>query len=234
MRLFKFIAFVIVLAGLNSPGVNHVWSWNDETSRFDENSSIVFESNLVQGIYDIPGKKTDDCYQFFDGQIEVWRCSENSNTSKWKSPNDWKILEVTIADLNRDGVNEIGLLVWRQFETWPIDKFLPSGGRIANFHDQYNQSCHFILIGWDGTKYRELWAGSALASPISQLKAADLDRDGFEELIAIEKEYDSSGGGNLTVWKWQGFGFSLVDRVEGNFSGYSFMENDGQMVIVTD
>ena len=234
MRLLKFVVFSIVMVGLISPGTIHIWNWNNEIRQFDENSSKVVYSQLKSGINNIPSVKPEDCYRVHNQKMEIWRCNDNSKNSIWESPVDWKISEVLTADLNKDGVDEIGLLVWRPFESWPIDKFLPNKGRIANFHDQDNQSCHFILIGWDGTKYRELWAGSALADPIFNLKTVDIDNDGFEELLALETEYDASSGGNLTVWGWQGFGFTLVDRLEGNFGNYSIVVNDGQWIVLTN
>ena len=234
MRLFKFVVLSIVLMGLISPGTIQFWHWNQENRQLDENSLAVNYSQFLPIISNIPNIESDDCYRYYHQRIEIWRCNDKLKTTIWESPDGWKITEVISADLNRDGIDEIGLLVWRPFESWPIDKFLPNKGRIANFHDQNSQSCHLILIGWDGTKYRELWAGSALADPISDLKTADIDNDGFEELIALEKKYDASSGSNLTVWEWQGFGFTLVERLEGIFSNYSIVSNDGQLIVLTN
>ena len=36
------------------------------------------------------------------------------------------------------------------------------------------------------------------------------------------------------LWEWQGFGFTLVDRLEGNFSNYSIIVNDGQLIVLTN
>ena len=143
-----------------------------------------------------------------------------------------KVKEVVRGDLDRDGKDEFGLLVWRPFKPWPIDKFLPNPGRIANFHNDQNFSCHFILIGWDGEKYREIWAGSALADPISHLQVADINQDGYDELVEIEGKYDSSTNGNLTIWKWQGFGFTLIDRIKGVFTNYSLFMFGQNVVLV--
>jgi hypothetical protein len=80
-------------------------------------------------------------------------------------------------------------------------------------------SCHVILIGWARDGYNELWAGSALIRPVEQLHTVDLDGDGWQELAALEGNYDSSqSGGDLTVWKWNGFGFTLADEVKHNFN----------------
>jgi hypothetical protein len=96
-------------------------------------------------------------------------------------------------------------------------------------------SAHLILVGWDGDEYRELWAGSALVNPISAIGAYDIDGDGYDELIALEGDYDAiEKTGNITIWRWQGFGFTLLDRMEGNYSGYAVYLTDQGTLILTD
>jgi hypothetical protein len=223
---FCFLAIVLI-----SPGSFRTWRWNGVALI---NVPLGRLWNVKPQQFDSKLTHEQDCLEKTDQKVKIFRCSGERLETIWKNPENWQVKEVVVADLNKDGIDEIGLLVWRPFEPWPIDKYAPNGGRIANFHDQNNQSCHFILIGWDGTKYRELWAGSALADPISHIKAADIDNDGFEELLALETEYDASSGGNLTVWEWQGFGFTLLDRLEGNFSNYSIVRNNGQLIVLTN
>ena len=71
-----------------------------------------------------------------------------------------------------------------------------------------------------------------LQTPFSQLEIVDIDQNGDNELIAIEGTYENPDVGNLTIWKWQGFGFTLLNRLEGKFSAFS-MENIGNGIIVT-
>jgi hypothetical protein len=225
----------MLVLGLTAPVSSHLWQW-DGAELASVNPSILKETALflpAQTATSIqPGV---DCISFINKRVEITRCGDGGNGAAWQSPESWRIDEVIVSDLNRDGVVEFGLLVWRPFRPWPIDRYLPSGGRIAEFHNLQGESCHFILIGWDGQKYRELWAGSALANPISQLKAADINGDGFNELIALESEYDShSDSGSVTVWQWQGFGFYLQDRLKGNFSVYTLIKNGQNLSIWTE
>jgi hypothetical protein len=133
----------------------------------------------------------------------------------------WTVSDALTTDLNHDGKKEATLVVWRAFEPWPIDAYIPFPGRIDGFHNREGRSCHLILISERGGEYDELWAGSALADPIHQIAVADLDGDGWQELIALEGRYDDRLQTNtaITVWEWNGFGFSLRHRgPTGRFS----------------
>jgi hypothetical protein len=157
---------------------------------------------------------------------------------RWQSPGPWKVRQAMLADLNRDGLPEAVLLVWRPFKPWPVDEWLPSGGRINNFHDARGLSCHIILIGWYQDSFRERWAGSALAAPVNRFAAADLTGDGQQYLITLEGKYDdlpSAPARNLKVWEWNGFGFSIVTEVPGSFSLMAIAQiQGGQVLILSD
>jgi hypothetical protein len=146
----------------------------------------------------------------------------------WQSPPGWDVVQAQIADLNHDGAPEAALLVWRPFRPWPVDQWLPHGGRIAAFQDDRGNSCHLILIGWRGSHYGEVWAGSALAEPVRSFAVADLNADNHQELVTLEGTYadlrlsswvfeGSAPARALKVWEWNGFGFSVVSRIEGTF-----------------
>lgn len=180
---------------------------------FDNNHKVVHSNN--ESISLIRSVKDKDNLS----------ASENVTISKqdnlvWQSPKDWHIKQVLITDLNRDGSSELVLLVWRDFKLWPIDEYLIHPGRIKNFHNSRNQSCHIILMGWRKDKFKEIWAGSAMADPILEIHAADINNDGVMELIALEGKYDENPSHPvcaLTAWEWNGFGFSLLARQSGYF-----------------
>jgi len=233
-RFLPIIIIATLLLGLASPGIVHIHTRlngslaQQDLQGFFKNN----KKNILQQPMPVP--VDGDCMQFSNEQLELTRCEEMGEIGFWQNPEDWRVEELIVADLNRDGTQEYALLVWRPFAPWPIDKFLPHGGRITGFHNKAGMSAHLILVGWDGDDYRELWAGSALANPISTIRAVDIDRDGYKELITIEGEYDAiEKGGNITIWGWQGFGFTLLDRIEGNYSGYAVYQTDQQTTILT-
>jgi hypothetical protein len=160
--------------------------------------------------------------EFIGGSVSI----QGGLETLWSSPSDWKIEQAQISDLDHDGNPELTLLVWRPFAPWLIDAFLPHGGRIAGFHDAQNRSCHIILIHWARNTFRELWAGSALAEPLLDFYAADWNGDGHQELMAVETGYDQpSMARALSLWEWNGFGFSLIGRRTTRMGKIEFLTN---------
>lgn len=180
----------------------------------------------------LDGKGIPETLSLTNGILTIF----SGNEIAWQSPSDWQIVQAAIADVNHDGQPEVVLLLWRPFRTWPVDQWLPHGGRIADFHDANGQSCHIILIGWRGNGYHELWAGSALADPITVFAAVDLDGDNIQELVTLEGRYADSRSApahTLKVWKWNGFGFSIVSSMDGVFAKMTLVRaSDGYVVIL--
>lgn len=165
-----------------------------------------------------------------DGTAETVAVSSGRATIRvdardlWSSPAHWEVLQARITDLDWDGVPEVSILVWRDFEPWPIDAYIPRPGRISSFHDEAGRSCHLILVGRREDGYGELWAGSALSRPISAFEPADLDGDGRQDLVTLEASYDQPPfvGNAVGVWQWNGFGFSLRARsARADFTRFS-------------
>ncbi len=153
----------------------------------------------------------------------------------WQSPQSWQVTQAEITDLNGDKVPEAALLVWRPFHPWPVDEWLPSGGRIATFHDVAGNSCHIILIAWQSHEYREMWAGSALAEPVRAFSVADLNDDGVQELITLEGAYSdprSAPARLLKVWEWNGFGFSIVSKINGIFNKMTLVRSGRGPILI--
>ena len=170
-----------------------------------------------------------------EGRATIW----TGNQVHWRSPQAWRVAEGKVTDLNRDGLPEVSLLVWRPFKPWPVDAWLPHGGRIEEFHNEDGMSCHIILIGWKQDAYRELWAGSAMANPIESFTAADLLGNGKQYLVALEGDYQdprSAPARHLKVWEWNGFGFTAVQELDDPFTSMGIaisQTENGQEVIIS-
>lgn len=163
-----------------------------------------------------------DCLALKDGKAVIHGSACSSPAAVvWESPEAWNITHAAIGDLNRNGIPEAVLLVWRLFKPWPVDRFMVHNGRIDTHQDKAGESCHIILIEYEKRtgQFEESWAGSALARPLNDFRVIDLDGDSLQELAVLETRYDALAGisDNVSVWEWSGFGFQLVTRKEGRF-----------------
>jgi len=218
MSRTSFPLFLLALMGLSLTSPIPVQAW-------ELGSVHLVRSALPAGVSSIPGQMDEDLdgngapehLMLGDGRLKIMTMGR----IVWQSPDEWNVVQAEFTDLDRDGALEATLLVWRPFRSWPVDRWLPHGGRIAGFHNAQGYSCQIILIGWGDGKYREKWAGSALADPVKSFAVVDLDHDGLPELVTLENEYADplpAPGRDLKIWKWNGFGFTIVTRLDGTFS----------------
>ena len=236
---------VLLLIGLGavltlSPPSLQTWQYRDEAFYAVRMPSQI-SPILPKSEADLDRDGSLECLQLTDRQVSILKapCDESTLETPiaWQSPKEWQVIQAYLADFNRDSIPEVSLLVWRDFQPWFIDRYIPHPGRIDSFHDEQNQSCHVILIGWRRGAYGELWAGSAMADPLRAFLPADVDGNGREELIALESRYTDPPGKPalaLTAWEWNGFGFTLLARVNGSFrSMQPMIDPQGRVWIIT-
>ncbi len=204
----------------------------------------ALETSALEADLDIDGRMERVIHS--GAQVKIVRiCAEEERLSGcededlWNSPPSWQISQVRVTELNHDRVPEVTLLVWRPFKSWPIDRYIPHGGRIEGFHNRDGLSNHLVLIGWKQSGWRELWAGSALVHPLLSFASADLNGDGFADLAAVESDYSAprtAAGSSLSVWEWNGFGFTRLARVAGTFRevGVAHAGKDGYFILTTN
>jgi hypothetical protein len=177
-------------------------------------------------------------------RVMITRVREDTNKAYtcigeplWESPPGWRVKQAVIGDLDHDHLPEVTLLVWRPFEPWPIDRYIPSRGRINEFQTQDGMSSHIIMLGWKNGKFREVWAGSAMVRPFLAFSAGDVNGDGYDELVGIESSYTTSltaPGNILSIWEWNGFGFTRLGRVRGTFRDVGMAQsNTSESIILT-
>lgn len=224
--------FLLFIFGLTSPILPRAWQFGASGLELVQlPSSLQPVEPLTTG--DLNGNGLPEHLSLSGSRASIY---ENEDLV-WQSPPEWSISQAALTDLNQDGQLEATLLVWREFRPWPVDDWLPHGGRIATFHNAQNQSCHIILIGYSRGAYRELWAGSALADPIVSFAAADLDGDGVQELATLEGSYTTHRSGiahTLKIWRWNFFGFNAVSSIEGTFHQMALsIGSEGSLFVLT-
>lgn len=98
-----------------------------------------------------------------------------------------------LADVDGDGNDELLAGVWSDHRR----------------HAEPDPHRTVWVLGWDGEKLVERWRGSALARPLVDFAARDLDGTGPDELVAYERGEE---GCWLTAYQWTGFGFASGAR----------------------
>ncbi len=229
----RFLAMISLGAlTLLSPASLRSWTYVDE-ALLPVHLNAPSQPGSLPAEVDLDGDGAPERLDLTSGVLTIL----SNESPGWQSPAAWSVRQAAFTDLNRDGKPEVSLLVWREFRPWPSDGLLPHGGRIDSFHDADGWSCHLILVGSDGAGgYRELWAGSALADPITNFVAIDLDRDDRQELLTLENRYvddrNKSPGRSLKVWLWNGFGFTAMDSVDRDILRFVVIRSGGSSQIV--
>lgn len=182
---------------------------------------------------DLDGDGSVESVLLADHQLTI----QSHGAVRWSSPDAWNVQQAIIADIDGDHAPEAILLVSRPFRAWPVDAWLPSGGRISGFHDERGFSSHIILIGWDGRRFTEKWAGSALAEPPASMAVVASKGSSRPSLLTLEKQYDDPAdfpARTLKVWVWNGFGFSVVTSLDGAFTGMVVSQAAGEQFIILE
>jgi hypothetical protein len=137
-----------------------------------------------QGAIDLTGDGVPEHVRLEGAQVTI----HQDSVEVWRSPEAWEVVDVALGDPNDDGRNEVFVVFWREDET---------GQRT-------NQP---FIIGYRGGYYRELWGGSPVGFPITEVELADITDDGRQDILVIEER-------TLAVWQWNQWWFSHVWRSE--------------------
>jgi len=140
------------------------------------------------GAIDLTGDGRPEIIRRQGQAVEIYQDGQ----AAWRSPPEWRVLDLALGDPNDDGRYELLLA---------LEKPGPSG----------NMTNHPFILGYRGGSYRLLWGGSPVSAPLLEVELGDLDGDGVAELAAIEASQDGIAR-YVTVWRWYGWGFSLLWR----------------------
>ncbi|MCG8400050.1 MAG: CapA family protein [Firmicutes bacterium] len=157
-----------------------------------------FDFRLVKSRHlDLDRNGVPEHYTLRDGGLEV----RAGSRILWRSPDRWWVDDFFLGDANNDGMPELNLLVWREGSFGPSKPFwvTEEDTRVGN---------HLFLFQLADGAFKPVWQSSRLDRPNYGAHLRDLDGDGENELVATEGCYTDPGKRQVTVWKWNGWGFT--------------------------
>mgnify|MGYP001324536847 CR=1 FL=1 len=155
-----------------------------------------------------------------DGQVEIYKLSvgklvvTEGGSEAWSSPPEWWVDDFHLADTTGSGRKYLHLSVWKAGSFGKSKPFWvkENDDRVRN---------HLFVLSWADKKIAPVWQSSELDAPNCQIAFIDSDGDGKEELYAIEgsnSDWPDCRGQAVSVWEWNGWGYSNDWRKGGGFT----------------
>lgn len=141
----------------------------------------------------------------------------------WRSPPTWQVVDLALGDPNDDGRSELLLALWKP----GLD-----GLESSDSGKEHTLRSRPFVVGYRGGDYRTLWGGSAVADPIHEVELGDIGGDGAQELIVLEG--DDHRQRTVSVWRWHGWGFSLIWRSHPGKYWDLTLQEDGSFSVATE
>jgi hypothetical protein len=148
----------------------------------------VVASPAISGTIDLTGDGVPETVGVVGGSLRI----QSGATEAWRSEPGWRVADVALGDPNNDG----------RFEALVAFLTPDAAGRLRS---------QPFIVGYRRGLFGVLWGGSPVERPIREVKLADVDGDGAQELLTVESASPdlSDEWGRPAVWRWHGWGFSL-------------------------
>lgn len=157
------------------------------------NGSFCREQENKTAACDINHDGTDEIITLYNRKLSI---TDNGNLL-WEAQEEWEVTDFLIADINKDGWEEILILLWKQ----------GSFGEHAPFweedHTDDEPSQHIFIYQWSGQEQRikPLWMSSRLKP---RIQSWNMTEDGKIHIITDKNED--------TLWIWGKWGLERVQE----------------------
>ncbi|NLC11995.1 MAG: hypothetical protein GX767_07070 [Firmicutes bacterium] len=147
--------------------------------------------------FDLDGDGVPENYKLRNGKITA----QIGSQIIWQSPPDWWVDYFFLGDANNDGLSELNLLLWKEGSFGPHRPFWVE-------EDDSSIKNHLFIFKLKEGKIKPVWQSSNLDHPNYWAALTDFNGDGEKELLVLEGSYIDPRQRKVTLWKWNGWGFS--------------------------
>ena len=169
---------------------------------YDEEALECFAWQTCQLAADLDGDGVQESLVAVDEVHDV-RVSVGG-VDVYASPDEWRVFDAHVCNLDGDGADELVFLVWKQGSYGPYRPFWESGA-----DDAWSQ--HVFVYGMRAGKIAPIWMSSALGSYFAR---EWMEPDGT---LVLEMP-----DGSLTSWRWGSWGFKLAGETRAERIGLLF------------
>ena len=202
------ILFVLWIRGMFLPGYV---TWNSDT----KSVSVGAAANETPATDAGTSADTDRAGEYLlTLKNKTLRISRDGNVI-FKTPFTWLISDVLTGDIDRDGDDELLLLLWKHWEYMGVTPFWDKGSKIP-----FSQ--HIFIYEFDGNDIAPKWMASRLPCPV-----ADWKLDLSYRVCIKDPE------GNESCWQWDNFGLKLVEHPQNKISMIAVGDNLTHKTIYT-
>lgn len=136
-------------------------------------------------------------YSLDEGRLMV----EVSGQSIWESPGNWWVSDFALGDSTGDGNHNLNISVWKEGSFGNSKPFWVTG-------EDNSYKNHLFIYKLVNGSFKPVWQSSNLDQPNHKISL--VDDDGKNLLVVIEGEYDNPRVRRVSVWAWNGWGFSKI------------------------
>ncbi|WP_017755050.1 hypothetical protein [Calidifontibacillus oryziterrae] len=152
-------------------------------------------------IFDLDQNGTKEQLALQNGELSV----KTSSQIIWQSDANWWIDYFFAGDTNNDGTIELNMIVWKEGSFGPNKPFWIE-------EENTEVKNHLFIFKLEHGIMKPVWQSSNLDQPNYCVAIVDVNEDGSNELIAMEGSYTDLTKTDVTLWKWNGWGFSRMDE----------------------
>lgn len=123
---------------------------------------------------------------------------------------EWEIQQILYGDFTNEGKQQAAVYVWKEGTYYKAMPFW-----VTENDDSYKQ--HLFIYEFTPRGIKAVWQSSNLPYINTQTQLADVDNDGKNELVVIERPYLLGRiyfGTHVAIWQWDSWGFKNIWRSE--------------------